>query len=254
MSIRRDKRGMVNLTDMWRTAGSPPNKEPRQWAHLQSTRDLAEFLAQNVGKSHVLRSSPGRDGGTWACRNLAVWYAKYLSPEFHAWANQVIAERIEEDRNPELAYTRGRSRAIAGYRRQGKSDRWIQARLDGIPSRVHLTEKLQERGLSKSSEFAACTNALYVPLLGGTAKEVKLSRDLPAKSNLRDNMTAVELASVALGETLAEERIDGQDLYGARQCAGACSESGYAVANAVIEFRASPGTPPAIRRLPEKNH
>jgi len=32
--IRRGADGMVNLTDMWRAAGSLPNKEPPNWMRL----------------------------------------------------------------------------------------------------------------------------------------------------------------------------------------------------------------------------
>lgn len=110
--IHRGKDGMVNLTDMWKAQGSPANKDPSQWTRLRTTRELETVLGESMGISQTFRKRIGRGLGTWAHPLMAVSYAKYLSPEFHIWANQVILERIEERRDPELGMSRARERAI----------------------------------------------------------------------------------------------------------------------------------------------
>jgi hypothetical protein len=55
---------------------------------------LAESL--NVGISHLWNSEPGRhNGATWAHWQIGLAYAKYLSPEFHAWCNEVVRAHME---------------------------------------------------------------------------------------------------------------------------------------------------------------
>lgn len=76
--------------------------------------------------THILKTSRGKGGATWADPRLAIAYAKFLSPAFHAWANRVVIERMEEEADPELAYSRGRDRAVRGWQKSGKSPEWIQ--------------------------------------------------------------------------------------------------------------------------------
>lgn len=42
---------------------------------------------------HVYEARAGRGGGTWAHWHIAMAYAKFLSNEFHMWANTVVRER-----------------------------------------------------------------------------------------------------------------------------------------------------------------
>jgi hypothetical protein len=87
----------LNLTDMWKAAGSDPSKRPVKWLDQDSTKTFIEFLADNVKVtgSHfelfrIVRG--GREPATWAHWQVGMAYAKYLSPAFHAWANQVVRD------------------------------------------------------------------------------------------------------------------------------------------------------------------
>ena len=235
--IRRSKDGMISLTDMWKAIDSPANKDAAQWMRLRTTRDLVTVLEQNMGISHVLIKRQGRTGGTWAHPLAAVAYAKYLSPEFHAWANQVVLERIEERSDPELSMSRARDRAVAIWRGQGKSDAWIQNRINTVFVRHRFTDVLKVHGISEGWEYGYCTNGIYRKLLGGSTKEVLLERSLPASANLRDHLDARELAAIALCEASAEEAIEEHDLRGIEQCHSACLVSAEIIATAVAKAR-----------------
>lgn len=88
---------MVNLTDMWKSAGSDPAKRPSEWLRHDATVEFVECVAaaHNVGVAHIMRGTRGKGGATFAHWQVALAYAKYLSPEFHMWANSVIRERME---------------------------------------------------------------------------------------------------------------------------------------------------------------
>lgn len=95
-----DRGEMLCLTDMWRAAGSDPSKRPANWRDLPNTREFGEFIIATlmVGKSYdelfeVVRGGP--DPATWAHWQIAMAYAKYLSPEFHAWCNEVVRAHME---------------------------------------------------------------------------------------------------------------------------------------------------------------
>jgi len=88
---------MLSLTDMWRAAGRPANQRPVDWLDLASTKTFADHIGSVVGKSHhdVIQRLKGNDAGTWAHWQIGMAYAKYLSPEFHAWCNDIVRTHME---------------------------------------------------------------------------------------------------------------------------------------------------------------
>lgn len=223
VQVRQDARGFISLNDMWVAAGCPEGKhDPRRWkdkAGLEFIKFIAEKL--NVPSGDIYKTTRGKFGGTWAHWQIALAYAKYLSPEFHAWANQAIKDRIEEDRSPELGITRSRDRAIENWRKQGKDDDYIAARIKGIDARNGFTGTLKDHNVSGAG-YGICTNNIYQPILGGSAGDIKKQKGLPQKANLRDNMSSVELGGVMFAEILAADKIKREDRQGNNSCASAC--------------------------------
>lgn len=99
------KEEMLSLTDMWKAAGSPQDRRPDDWkkdsANVAFIDHVAEFL--NAPTTGIWTGKRGRNGGTWAHWQISIAYAKYLSHEFHMWANSVIRDRMKETARPLLA-------------------------------------------------------------------------------------------------------------------------------------------------------
>jgi KilA-N domain. len=91
----RDKGEMLSLTDMWKAAGSDPMKAPAQWQRLSSAEEFIAHVELIVGKSHNNLIDTKKRAGTWAHWQIALAYAKYLSPEFHMWCNSVVRSHME---------------------------------------------------------------------------------------------------------------------------------------------------------------
>ncbi|MFZ9739571.1 MAG: hypothetical protein ACO3EZ_16350 [Prochlorotrichaceae cyanobacterium] len=94
----------------------------------------------------------------------------------------------------------------------------IQKRLAGKKIRVQFATELYDRGVTEGWQIASCTNEIYKPLLGGTAKEVRENRNLPVKSNIRDSMDSLELASVMFAEELATRDMKAKNAHGYPEC------------------------------------
>lgn len=86
----RAREEMLCLTDLWRAAGSPENKAPYQWSRYEGS-DFIDFVRKNLnrGDAPIYLADKGKGGATWACEQLFMAYAKYLSHEFHAHVNDV---------------------------------------------------------------------------------------------------------------------------------------------------------------------
>lgn len=93
----RDRAEMLSVTDMWKAGGSIDAKRPTDWLALASTKEFVACVdaSFNAGKSGIETIRGGRQPGTWAHWQIALAYAKYLSPEFHMWCNTVVRDRME---------------------------------------------------------------------------------------------------------------------------------------------------------------
>jgi hypothetical protein len=119
-AVIRDRDEFLCLTDMWKAAGRPENKAVADWRKLPGCERFVEHIAAayNVGLSHVFDTERGRSGGTWAHWQIALAYAQYLSPEFHAWCNEVVrahmeGRRIEPPQDAGIASLEAALRALA---------------------------------------------------------------------------------------------------------------------------------------------
>ena len=89
------KNEMLSLTDMWRADGADPSKRPVEWLRSKGARAFIDVLQEMVGKSHLFQTGTGRSAATMAHWQIAMAYAKYLSPEFHMWCNTVVRAHME---------------------------------------------------------------------------------------------------------------------------------------------------------------
>jgi hypothetical protein len=97
-SMINERGEMLSLTDMWKAAGADPSRQPAEWLRSAEATRFCEYLAEslNLGISQVWISKPGRHGGgTWAHWQVAMAYAKYLSPEFHMACNVIVRAHME---------------------------------------------------------------------------------------------------------------------------------------------------------------
>lgn len=86
---------MVNATEM----AKPFGKETKDWLKNQSTKDFIEELS-NVRNLlfadlvQVKQGSPENGGGTWMHEDVAMEFARWLSPAFAIWCNDRIKELL----------------------------------------------------------------------------------------------------------------------------------------------------------------
>lgn len=87
---------MVNATEM----AKPFGKRPVDWLNLQSAKDFLEALANvrnpNIYGNQIVtrQGSPEYGGGTWFHEDIAIEFARWLSPAFAIWCNDRIKELL----------------------------------------------------------------------------------------------------------------------------------------------------------------
>lgn len=237
-NIRSDEIGRVCLNDIHKAGGYSVNQKPHDWGALTNTLRLIEFTASKmfVKSKHLSKDQiksiyyarRGRDGEVWAHPNLALAYAKYLSPSLHYEVNEVF-----------LRYKSGDATLADEVLQKAspQANEWAGVRAMGRAERNNYTGILAAHGV-KDRGYANCTNAIYENLFGAKAKELRTQKGVKNNVPLRDHMSTKELVYTMASEHLAGERIVEVNCRGNIECVNATAKSASFIRQAIEADRA----------------
>ena len=77
----RQQDGLFSLNDLHAAAGGLPKDRPQQFLRREETKALIAEL--ETAQISAVRTTEGRNGGTYACRELVIAYAAWISAAFH---------------------------------------------------------------------------------------------------------------------------------------------------------------------------
>ncbi|MEO6889951.1 MAG: hypothetical protein ABI456_11465 [Ktedonobacteraceae bacterium] len=103
------------------------------------------------------------------------------------------------------------------WRQDGRDEEWIEARLKSDVTRNEWTNELQVRGITVDAHFAYLTNTLHTLTFEISIRDHKALKDLPARTNLQDNSTPLELLIEATSQAAATEIHRDRNSYGLPQ-------------------------------------
>jgi phage antirepressor YoqD-like protein len=97
-SITFAKKGetiMVNATQMAKPFGD--SKRAKNWLGLKSTDEFLTVLSEgrNLPSSELVKVTYGNNGATWMQEDVALEFARWLSPAFAIWCNDRIKELMK---------------------------------------------------------------------------------------------------------------------------------------------------------------
>lgn len=223
--LKTNADGLVSLTDLFKAAqaaGQADGKrDPRRWKDEAGQEFIAVVAgALNVPPADIYKATKGKGGGTFAHWQIALAYAKYLSPELHMQVNEVYARFKTGDVT--LA-------AEIADKAKPADAAWLAKRVQSTVARNQLTSTLAAHGVSGKG-YADCTNAIYKNILGGKKSEVCAQRGLRKSTNLRDVMSVEQLTMTAMSELVAQRRIEVKNQRGNKACADSCDHAAWSVA------------------------
>lgn len=125
------------------------------------------------------------------------------------WMAETASRRIDELRQDPMERERER------YRRLGRSEEWINARLGAVATRNELTDEWKKRGV-EGREYGVLTNTIHEGTFDVSVGEHKQLKGME-KGELRDQMTPRELAFTILGEDMTTTEIRKTDAQNFQQ-------------------------------------
>lgn len=222
--LKTNPAGLVSLTDLFKAAqaaGQTTGKrDPRRWKEEAGQEFIAVVAGTlNVPAADIYKATKGKGGGTFAHWQIALAYAKYLSPALHMQVNEVYARVKSGDVT--LA-------AEIADKAKPADAAWLAKRLQSTVARNMLTSTLASHGVGGKG-FADCTNAIYKNVLGGKKSEICAARGLRKSTNLRNVMSTEQLIATSMSELVASKRIDVVNARGNHACTITCDSAASSV-------------------------
>ena len=78
----RQQNGLFSLNDLHKAAGGEAKHQPALFMRMEQTQALITEIG-NSTDSQSFKTKEGRNGGTYACRELVIAYAAWISAAFH---------------------------------------------------------------------------------------------------------------------------------------------------------------------------
>ena len=156
---------------------------------------------------------------------------------FKLWLAKVGYERIQEIADPERSLNRARD----NWRKQGRSDEWIQRRMSGQETRNNLTDYWKGHDIKEGKEYATLTNIIHQECFGSSINKHQKLKGLEKKHNLRDHMTEAELLFTALAELSTRQIAESLNARGMPENKKASKAGGKIAKSARLELEDKTG-------------
>ncbi len=191
------------------------SKDPNTYWRVMKKR-LLEEGNESVTNCNELKIPSKKDGKNYKtdCANRETIFRLIQSipspnaEPFKLWFARLAEERIQEVIDPSLAIERARQT----YIRKGYDEEWANARIKGIAARNNVTNEWKNRGAT-TKDYAILTDEISKGTFDITTQQHKDLKGLD-KQNLRDNMSAMELALMTLAEVTTTEIHKSNDSQG----------------------------------------
>lgn len=191
--IRQDAEGRFRLNDLHKAAGGEKRHQPSDWLRIQQTKELIEAI-ENSGNSRSIpvESVEGRNGGTYAVKELVYAYAMWVSPQFHLHVirtfDQVVTDQIE----------------LANARQSRERARLEAPALADAVKYTRLAAGKEIKPYHFSNEFDLINRVV----LGGSSKQYRAAHGLAANDPIRDTLSPCQIKAVEHMQRLNASLID----------------------------------------------
>ncbi|MDY4281276.1 MAG: P22AR C-terminal domain-containing protein [[Pasteurella] mairii] len=93
--------GLYSLNDLHKISGNEDKHLPFRFMRLEQTQELiAEIQSEFKTPDLVFKITKGRGiQGTYACKELVIAYAAWISPQFHLVVLRAFLDRLENSQN-----------------------------------------------------------------------------------------------------------------------------------------------------------
>ena len=190
---------MVSLTDLWKAIGGKSRNRPKVWVSTKEASELINTLSKGQDSALYIQVRKGAQGGTFAHWQIALAYAKWLSPELHLQVNDIYRRFQEAD--PALAESViDRTENVEDLAR-------IEARARNKQTNKALNGVIAAHG-GEGKTFARVADINNIAVTGKTAKQIRAENGLTKKASTRPHLPTQGMNHMAFLEDLEAKSIE----------------------------------------------
>jgi len=90
----RQHNGLYSLNDLHKASGGDAKHKPHRFIRLDTTQALITELSKSPDMGFYIETTRGRYASTYACRELVIAYASWISAEFHLQVIRVFLDSV----------------------------------------------------------------------------------------------------------------------------------------------------------------
>ncbi|KGQ30010.1 hypothetical protein P375_11215 [Gallibacterium genomosp. 2] len=91
----RTYKNLYSLNDLHKASGSENKHQPALFIRLDTTKNLIAEIERETPNTKAVKTLRGTQGGTYACKELVIAYAAWISPAFHLVVLRAFLNQIE---------------------------------------------------------------------------------------------------------------------------------------------------------------
>lgn len=223
--VHLDADGRFSLNDIHKAAmDAGLATDSQRPGNFLRNKDVIRYVDElNVNAQiRAIKKIAGKTGGSYGVRLVALRYAAWIDAKVEVEVYRTVEKVVDADESL--------TADLIDRQQDPEASNRLAVRAQGKVARNALTSTLASHGVTGRG-YAMCTNAIYMPILGGPANQIRESRQLQPKTNLREHMTGKELAAVMLSEEIARERIDQTNSRGNEPCSIECNTAARRVSS-----------------------
>ena len=95
----RQINGLYSLNDLHKASGGEAKHEPNQFSRLEQTQALIAEI-KSADMRNCIETRRGNNGGTYACKELVIAYAAWISAAFHLKVIRVFLDVVQPQSEP----------------------------------------------------------------------------------------------------------------------------------------------------------
>jgi hypothetical protein len=140
-------------------------------------------------------------------------------------------DRSEEERDQRLEARRRQQ--IRQWRRMGKSEQWIEQRLNNIDEYQPLFKEEQVNRKVNNFGIANNTNAIYRSLVDQKASEIKQEKGVKIA---KDGLNEIELTALSLAQLMSVKKMKTDNAQGGSETYHICKDAGQIIRSAIEDY------------------